>query len=946
MSNHSSSTVDPRLVPFYLREAGRQLSRDQQAQVLHSWLGKETLEGCNVVYQWARTNSAEGEFLQWITDAWVAADVMGQKAEEPKNRRRALGLQFRYMLMTTSMVSESSTVPTGNVAMLAQSGSRIQAFELIRQIASEEERLDALFRIMEPIGIQLAALKEQNANEEYDGIWQEVWRTITTFQNEINRAKAVAQLARYAPDEHISKLLEYIIKDLPPIVGTSSSPLQIAFGGIAPFLSEEQLLDAFKQIIGANRLWAGTDDYDAVLIDLATNLIRVGNPHTAIELVRKIDKRKNLAVAVANLAGSLSQPLQEGLLKYTQEAIRASDTDTYTSAQIEISRFLSEAELQLLLDQISATPNPEYRADLLVRLIPKLEGKIRTRGLIVFSGACRAMRKMIPTERRQANKIIELIPELSEPDISELMDVFREMTDSEEVARIYEAMRVRFKPDSQNAPEDGHDGHTLGRSNSRSIEPLGTASPNEALRYPPLIDDTEQWVLGICEATLCLPSSALNQVLLNGVLEAARKNLEGRMYDHYVSALLIALVEHGGTPRTLEVLRQINRDDHSQILSSVLVCMARQGNILQAFAATQEVMDLEWRIRTLIQLIPHTTIPIRNELIDVTRREIDGKFTGDKLSLLALLGNSAQEALGPLLDDIVNRILLEVKIGKITPEIWRLLDNDKPDAFVSLLDQELDAIMGLSPFGNEREIQLAKIAHLLPPSLLLKTLNLVKYMTNNKSLMPTYVQRLAESGNLEESFTLALSQKEPESLIHSLYLIFSKLTSSQQEQAIKAIRDAANSITRATRKEYAPALAEAAELLGEEQWYAAAFKACRVWFKEEYVGTLVEMAPHLPIAIQGDSLQTALMTLMDIDDIPAILLKPLKKSLLSALLQLPYETLYAIWTQSLHRLVLRPRKNILPHVDLWAGIALHLGGEEVAKDIFCAHKCQLKQAGG
>ncbi len=915
MSNQIKREIDSALVPIYLREAGRLLEREGNSTLLHKLLAAETEQGINIVYDWARNNGEEGAFIRFVEDAWSTADNDLKNAKTVADRQRSINLQLRYVLIRSSVVSALGELPQESMAQLAERGRRIQGFERVRQIASENERMAALFKLVDEIMDEFDPTQVDDLDEALGRVWEETWTTIKDFQSDLNRAQCIAKLVSYAPRSRIEEILEYVIKDVPAIGSMSGSPLQLALEGLAPRLPSDLLLRAKEQILDGHRTWPGATGYDAIVRDLAVNLARSGEYSTLIDLMQAFDRRENMAATAAMLRGLLPEPILDVIWGHTRDEIGVRNTDESINARIELAPIFNTHEVDLLLSHIQTVDNPEYRSDLLFRLAPKLQGLERVKILEILDRTCRTVLKHASTERRLANKTIELIPCLQEEEARILLGFFGEMTDREEQERIVEALRQHLEPDSLSENQF--------EASTDDSEPLLGSAP---------IKDAAEWVVAMSEATLRFPESFDDGDFMNCVLAAARKNLEGGEYDFYVGHLLSESIRRGGEAESIRILKQINSEDSSPFLSDALICMARAGHPLQAFVLAIELASVEWRIRTLIRLIHQFPDQLRDEVAELAYRMTVEKQPKGRHTLLAEL--SSVEIESPSLAAEISRCVLEdLTVDRVTPDVWNFLLRRHRDVTVSFLSQELDTIHGKYWSGYERVERLQKVAPYVSENLLERAVELARDLPHNDQLLMTLSRRLKEEGKVSLAFDIAKSHKEPETRVHLLYSIYPQLSSEQRTESCRIFEAAVTPISERSGKTYAIALAEAADLLGNEDLYSVALGCCKTWFPEEHVETLLAMLPLLPESRRSEVLKLAFSTFFTIADTPTFYLKRLKGQLATAFTQLPSHESLSLWRESLHSHGTRPRVEILQHMDLWLSLGTHLAGGNISVEV-------------
>jgi hypothetical protein len=207
---------------------------------LHALLCEETSEGKN---GWHTVRERMGQTAGYLSDLGRGAGA----AMAADNLR----LQIRYALMSASVRSFAEEFPASlMIAMLRYGSSLMSAREMLNQVSQKPE------------------------------IWQ--------------RSDALHDLAPYLP--------AYLLPDaLDLAIGLASSDNERGLLGLAPILSPDLLVDAFRRVPGRVSTWKQVLFLEAAAPTLPSDLLDL-----ALALARQIDAPAPRAMALACLVGRLA----------------------------------------------------------------------------------------------------------------------------------------------------------------------------------------------------------------------------------------------------------------------------------------------------------------------------------------------------------------------------------------------------------------------------------------------------------------------------------------------------------------------------------------------------------------------------------------------------------------------------------------------------------------
>lgn len=1133
MVNQSLPLVDPRGAALYFKMLADQLvpsnedkeEKFKKALQLHSFLAVETAEGNNSWYEKVLQVTDVQAYLDAISHAWALADEAAADRFNTSQRSFYMGLQYRYLLMTVSISGLSGSIPTDLLCALVGEGlwSPDRGFSLIVQNPNDVDRVQALIALLAtlPEHPQPVQAEQQTPSAFVPGgtkYWPEIWESIARIRDKDHLASAIAQVAGCVPRSQLSEWLEQFKVSLPAL-NTSNSPLRIALAALAPYLSEELLQRSLTFIEGELRF--NPEQYELALADIAPQLIRVGKTSKAIQLLDEIRRPEILAQAVAAMIPYLPAQQHEVLISKALNASASMDASYQIGKLVPLLKYLPDSNLEELVIAARSTSNPEVRAELLLQLLPSLQGQSRQEAFEQFCRAIEHMPSIIPTERRSANKLIEAIPILSDDELQYTLNILRHMEDEEEITRVLVAMASRippvyhreliqlvssdyfvaqiiaalaptlqpglltelvdalagplerttvtrstpawerlmhwwtytpkvrrviplgvvrvlililaafeqvrkqfsllsfllsqlqisrhrskrrapdtirplmhessvaavisaiapYVPDSllqklvpiaqkiENAPDRAHalgslmirfsgsQQETVYKQTLAAVEAIqnknrqvsvATALANratgalrasllrQALRSAQLIDDEYAWVRAISEITPLLPAGLANDVP-EKILMAARTVLDGKAWEQAVVSLLGMLVAQDRCDYVVDVLKHINREDHSFILAQLATKLAEQGCLNQAVIITQEIMATKWKARALANLLPHVEEPVRSQLFEQAQQLVDQLSAGgDKTDLLNELLRHGDESKREMLTD---QLLATLRSAHSNPSKWNSFATHFPELFQAAVEEELAQIAGISSYNQEKGTRLAAIIPFVPKALLPQVMPMVIGLRSRKDeVLSTVALSLSDEASVEWAMQLAHSVESPVDRLLLLTTVASNSSDTPSQNIMSEIEKSAAEVARRTARMNAIALAKAGAVLNSPELLdKAAAMAEDLWDNEERVLALVEVAAQMPPDSRTRLLQIAIASLIDIREAAAReRAKSASAQLLTQLFQLPETVLYDIWTSLLHSLSSSSRRTVLENTDILLPILHHLGKETAVVEAFCA----------
>ena len=317
--------------------------------LIHQLLQEETDSGKNGWYLTCESLGKTGIFVVDVARAWKLAEV-----EYKTNPTRAIGLQCRYSLITSSINTIAGNIPPELIAVLVEKKvwNPTQGLAYSRQVQSLYQRVIAFS--------QLASY--------FPEICSEALEVAREIGDEYSRAEVLILLAPHLLEDLLLEALEEARK-----IGDEYSRARVLIS-LAPHLPEiwSEALEAARNI--------GSESYRArVLILLAPHLTE-DLLLEALEVARKIGNEYSRARVLILLVPHLP----EKLLLEALEAARNIGSESYLAkVLILLARHLSE---NLLLEALEVARNigsESYRAKILISLAPHLPEKLIPKALEV-----------------------------------------------------------------------------------------------------------------------------------------------------------------------------------------------------------------------------------------------------------------------------------------------------------------------------------------------------------------------------------------------------------------------------------------------------------------------------------------------------------------------------------------------------------------------------------
>ena len=391
---------------------------------IHQLLWEETESGKNGWHSKCESLGKTAIFVGDVARAWKWAE-----SEYETNPTRAIGLQCRYALITSSLNTMAGNIPPELIAALVEKKvwTTAQGLAYSRQVQSLPQRAEALSKLASYLPeIWLEALEAaRNISSEYlradvlsaiaphlPEIWLEALEAARNISFESDRANVLSAIAPHLPENLLPKALEAARN-----ISFESDRANV-LSAIAPHLPEiwSEALEAARNI---------SDEH------LRANVLRDITPHLPENLLPKaLEAVRNISDEYlrANVLRDIAPHLPENLLPKALEAARnISDEPQRARVLRDITLHLPENLLPKALAAARNISSRSQQARVLSAIAPHLPE--------IWSEALEAARN-ISSERDRANVLRDIAPHLPENLLPKALEAARNISDELQRANV------------------------------------------------------------------------------------------------------------------------------------------------------------------------------------------------------------------------------------------------------------------------------------------------------------------------------------------------------------------------------------------------------------------------------------------------------------------------------------------------------------------------------
>jgi hypothetical protein len=437
------------LTGYELRHLAEHLESSGRANDLHRLLTLETSEGRNA---WYEAKDAVGDTTGLLADmhlAWRLAEEAAIGKRDTEVVGKALGLQCRYALVVSSLMSIAQNIPPPLLAALVNKGvwGVEKALDYARQMPASSIKAES-FEVLIPYLPKVPLLRLVTACQEIeDDRWGEPLRRslasrlaeIGCFEEAIDLVFRIREDARW----------DTLIKVCNSLTGVSSA----------------EAAQAIAQRIQSN--YRGESTIQEILY---SRLSEIGYPEIALSWVREIQDERRRAYALARLVPHLPAGIEQEMLSVMQgfqdkynwvrileepspclsgsvlqyvleEAQQIEEIPTRALVLTRLSSYLPESQQpQILQDALTAgkeIENPIDRIETLTELALLLSKPLQND---VLEDVLTTISQRISDEEQRIDFLIELTPHLPEFLLKEALTAVRSVSNEWERAKALSAL--------------------------------------------------------------------------------------------------------------------------------------------------------------------------------------------------------------------------------------------------------------------------------------------------------------------------------------------------------------------------------------------------------------------------------------------------------------------------------------------------------------------------
>jgi hypothetical protein len=917
----------------------------------------------------------------------LSAEERGQGRE---GLVQALGLQLRYDLIIASLNSLVKNIPPRLLTALVDTDilSHTEGLAYARTVPDPVQRTDALTELAThlPKPLQGAALRDALAttqairsyNDQVAALVklaphlpQSLWEEAVTRVEAIGYAtECVAGLVNCLPDQLRDDVLHEAL--LAARRAENGYWRARRLTDLVPYLPKPKREQVLQETLAAAQVIKVAEHRAEALIKLASNLPKSERAQVlqkALAVTMELPAKKEdfpltypRFEVLTELIPYLPEPLRsEALQKAITDArafpVKAEQHD----ALLRLASHLDVSLLKELLDAVREVTDGYRRAKIMVKLAPHLPESLLRRALeTVWSGegqSCRdaltrlalsshmreplrnkALRRALVATRRlgsasdRASGLAELAPNLDEPlkeeVLQEALAATREMADADERAKVLAELTPELLSRPLSLKEALMVAQQIGDEWSRMYAlsvPLKGEALEKALGAARALPSRYERANALVALAPRIPKRLGEKVLREALWVTL--SLRDIWPDEWVASDLARLAPHlSGLLKSLalwEVLRIVREESRAgmlveiaphlsgllllRALVSILMIpyansrvmaltalMPRLPKVLRSWglrmllAATRKVGDEELRVRALTELVPHLPEGLKNEAL----QEV----------LVAARGISKA-------DDRARALI------KLVPHLPEGLKNEA-------LQKVLAAARGISK-ADDRARALIKLVPHLPEPL-----------------------------RLEASWDALVAAREirwHNTRLDALVELLPHLLEPMKGQVLREVLgtaeilgsyDRARVLTKLSPQVPEPLLIESLqEALNVVRKLPEGKDVARGWGSGRYprIEALLELTPYLPDPFQLEALSEALATarkIVDADERSEVIAK--LASPLAELAEYSPPVLYPVWSETLHVLATRTRRDLLSDLHTLEPVLSALGGTEAVTETFRA----------
>ncbi|ELS04510.1 NB-ARC domain-containing protein, partial [Xenococcus sp. PCC 7305] len=437
-------------------------------EAIHQLLREETESEKNGWYTKCESLGKTAIFVGDVARAWRLAE-----AEYETNPSRAIGLQCRYALITSSLNTMAANIPPELISALVKKKiwTPAQGLAYARQLQSLTQRVEALSKL---------ALYFQD-------IWYEILEISKNISSESDKTSVLRKLSPNIPNNLLSQVLE----DAQNIINKSYRVAVIS--SLLPGLPENLLLQVLKIARNIEDKSYEDESYRVDLLNSLTPHIPKNLLPEVLHIARALGDEYRRAT-VLNLLGSYwPEILPEAL----ETAYQIKHEPSRTSALISLAQHLPDI-LPEALEAVFKKKDESAKTTLLIALTPHLPKNLRLQALEVsrnikdeslrarlLSKLALYFPKILPEALEEAKKIREesyrvsvissLIPQLPEDLLLEVLESEKNIVHQTSRARILSEL-VPYLP-KNSLPEILKASHNF-ENESNLATVLGSLIPN------------------------------------------------------------------------------------------------------------------------------------------------------------------------------------------------------------------------------------------------------------------------------------------------------------------------------------------------------------------------------------------------------------------------------------------------------------------------------------
>ncbi|MBW4473564.1 MAG: hypothetical protein KME45_24790 [Stenomitos rutilans HA7619-LM2] len=629
----------------------------QQPNALHQLLQETTSEGRNGWYEACEKLGQTANFVTDVARSWEHAET-----QYANSSAQSIALQLRYALITTTLNSLASNIPSKLIAVLVEKGFWTPAQGLVyAQQAQTSDQCAAILRELAghlpntllPIALQMVRQiqGDNNRADALSGLAQylpevipEALAVAHQIQDNYERAKVLSKLAPHLPKALLSRALAvaHQIQD--------DNNRAKALSELAPYLPE-----VIPEALAAARQIQDDNNRAKALSELAPYLPEV--IPEALAAAHQIQDDNNRAKALSELAPYLPEVIPEALAAARQ----IQDDNNRAKALSELAPYLPEV-IPEALAAAHQIQDEESQAEALTRLVPYLPE--------VIPEALAAARQL-QGEVSQAFALTRLVPYLPEV-IPEVLAVARQIQDDYYNDRAYVLTELAPYLPKALLPEAVAVAHQIQDNYERAsaLSKLASYLPEvipEAVAVAHQIQIKKDRASALSKLASYLPEvipeavavahqiqdeslqafvlSNLAQYLPEVIPEAtaALHQIEYEQYRAEALSVLVPYLPKALLSEAVIVARQIEFEDYRAEALSALVSYLPEV-IPEALTVAHQIQDKESRAEALTRLVPYLPEVIPETLATVRQIQDEESRAEALTRLVPYLPEVAPEA--------------------------------------------------------------------------------------------------------------------------------------------------------------------------------------------------------------------------------------------------------------------------------------------------------------